>query len=240
MGWNSRRNRPTEPRGVFTGSDMETAIGTLDKTCYNEISMFVPQRFHREAVLPWLFSEDTLAKLRAVKGMVNTDANKVYPIDDGVCDIVMEYKTYKNDNASVPAIEPCMLQISSWAEPLLTTIASMQAIHEKYGRVKHLLRWFNMNATEGAVRNYWPAAMSLCPNSSVAQMTVAPVRYNTPAGIGEMLPLIRETAGTVAAMQLVPADVPDRPYNNMRLILNERPHVWEGIKVALDKQIVNL
>lgn len=239
MSWNSRRRRgntsPPEPRGVFTRTEMETAVSTIDKTCLDEVAMFIPQRFNREQVLPWLFPENSLAKLRMVKGMVSTASNKVYALREGI-ELHMNY----DEDSSTPAIEGCALLANVKSAPLFDAIHAIQDIHEKYGRVKHLLRWFNNNATEGAVRNYWPAAMALCPASSVALMTTAPVRYSTPDGLADILPLIRETAGTVAAMELIPKDIESKSYDSLRLVLTDRKVPWEGIDISLDKQTFNL
>lgn len=243
MSWNSRRRRgntsPPEPRGVFTRTEMETAVSTIDKTCLDEVAMFVTQRFNREQVLPWLFPDTTLAKLRMVKGMVSTASNKIYTLSPGI-ELHMNYGDEEHP-ASTPAIENSALVMHSQRiMPLWEALIDTQTIHQKYGRVKHLLRWFNNNATEGAVRNYWPAAMALCPASSVALMTTAPVRYSTPDGLADILPLIRETAGTVAAMELIPKDIEAKPYNNLRVVLTDRKVPWEGIDISLDKQIFNL
>lgn len=238
-GWAAKKSFVEGERSTIPTAQMEKAIGEIDRCCAREVTMMVPQRFNVEQILPWFFPDDTLAKLRAVKGMVETDSTKQYQVLPDI-DLILTYRS-SSHVCSVPAIEQkCWQPHPQRSQPMLEAIRQIAEVHFKYGRVKHMLRWFNKHATPGAVRNYWPAAMSLCPDSEIAKMMEAPSRYSVPVGIGDVLPLIRETAGTVATMALVPADIQVHSHNNIRLRLNSCGRDWEGLSVMLDTQIFNL
>jgi hypothetical protein len=98
-----------------------------------------------------------------------------------------------------------------------------------------MLRWFNRHATVGAIRHYWPAAVTLCPNApNLKGLLEKPAeRFNVPIGVTEMLPLIRETAATVATMQLLG----DRPINDAKGLTLTMPGgeaTLLGVKVTLN------
>ncbi len=224
----SRRQWRDEPRGTFSDKHMHSACQMIDKACQRAVDLFVPQRFTREQVLPWIFPADSLEKLRAVMGMVDTNAIKNYEIENNVR---LQLRWGHHEDDTTPAIEASQFFPTDDAKPLMDAIHAIIDIQEQYGRVKHMLRWFNQNATPGAVRTYWPAAMTLLPDSDIADMVVPPTRYTTPEKLGEVLPLIRDTAATVAAMELLPNDVPAKDYWNMQLCFHERTKLWEGIKV---------
>lgn len=237
--WAAKKSFVEGERSTIPAVQMEKAIREIDHCCSREVAMMVPQRFNVEQILPWFFPDDTLDKLRAVKGMVETDSTKQYQVLPDI-NLILTYRS-SSHLSSVPAIEPrCWQPHPQRSQPMLEAIRQIEEVHFKYGRVKHMLRWFNKHATPGAVRNYWPSAMALCPESEIAKMTEAPARYTVPAGIGEVLPLIRDTAGTVATMALVPADVLIHPANNIRLRLNQRSRDWEGLSIDLDTQFFNL
>lgn len=235
--FSSARSYAPGERQTISAARMEEATTLLNQTCLRECHMLIPN-FTREQLLPWLFRDEDLAKLRAVNGMVETPAARSYAL----LPYVTLTLSYDNDKqrATTPAIEASrFFPQGDRTVPLMAALRTLDAPCLKYGLVKHLLRWFDKNATLGAIRNYWPAAMQLCPDV-FKDMAEASDRYSTPADIGTMLPLIRETAGTVAAMALVPKDAPVRPFGTVRVTFHARYVEWEGVKVYLDTQTINL
>ncbi len=87
--------------------------------------------------------------------------------------------------------------------PFIDAITQMKAVYEAWCRVGHMLNWLDANATPGAIRHYWPTMLSLAPRCD-ALKEASTFRYVEPAGISALLPLLRETAGTVASALLLP------------------------------------
>ena len=221
----SRQARSVASRGVGGEYDsdarsslgdgyVETACNTINRQMARTANMMVEYSPSCEDVLPMLFLDDTLAKLKAVLGMVDPSTSyKYYRITPHV-----SLRIYF-DGAAVPTIEPEHVHVQPFrAEPLLKAIEEIRAIYIQYERVKHTLRWFNRNATPGAIRHYWPAVLQLCPDSpALKDLKATPARFASPPKIGQMLPLIRETASTMSMATLLPADAAPRKHDKLQL-----------------------
>jgi hypothetical protein len=168
----------------------------------------------REGTLPMLFRDDDLAKLEAVRGMVDPMSDtEVYGIAPDV-HLTINYK-----EARVPTIDANRLFMQQdRITPLVSFIAEVKAIHDKFEEVKAVLRWLNCNATPGAIRYYWPTILELCPNSpAFADLQNVPTRYHNPPGIHNWLQSIRDAAATVAGSLLLPSDAAPRLKKQMWL-----------------------
>jgi len=215
---------------------VDKAVTLLNRTALIEINMMVPTIFTRPALTDMLFPDDKIDKLMAVLGMV-----------DAACDIV-DYSVgggllFINwDGAPLPAPQPGMLCVHlERAAPLFEAIAQMSLIREKYAAVVHILRWFNRNVTPAATRAMWPAVMALCPESPLCREYAAmPSRYSAPADAGRYAHLMRDTAGTVAAMQMLPSDLAPRAKGNAWLTFETETLTREDIEFACDPLTVNL
>jgi hypothetical protein len=208
----------------------------LNKTMLRECHMNL-EHFKAADALDWVFSADVLQRAAAVKGIVTPGyKHENYHLPNTNITLTLDF-----ENLPVPPI------MSTAATPDLSKCATFvaaiktaQEIQHKYARVKHLLRWLDANATPGAIRTYWPAVVALCPRSAIAKLPSAPARCTTPHGIGEMLPLIRETAGTVAAMQMIPADITTRGATDMWIALPSSREELDGTAYAVEAITVNL
>jgi hypothetical protein len=86
---------------------------------------------------------------------------------------------------------------------------AMFAIHQKWVEVRAVCAWLNLHsATLGAARYYWPSILMLMPQNE-ALAACGGARYKDVPGISEIIPLMRETATTIATMKLLPEERKD-------------------------------
>lgn len=215
MGWHNRRN---DKRSSIGEAHVEKAVVQLSRTCAATVATMTRYIPSREETLPMLFRDDDLAKLAAVRGMVDPMCNiGRYTINPGV---VLDIKF---TDAKVPTIELGRLYLLAPLAlppraPLLSYIAEVKAIHDKFEEVKAVLRWFNREATPGAIRYYWPTALELCPEApAFAALQEVPTRYHNPPKISSWLQPIRDAAATVAGSLLLPVDARPRIRDKMWL-----------------------
>jgi hypothetical protein len=113
--------------------------------------------------------------------------------------------------------------------PDLLSLAASRAAFE--------MSMVNRNATPGAVRANWPSVVKLCPDAPMLkELQQAPVRYTNPQELNGLLPLIRATATTVAAMAMIPGEAHVRIKSSVWLTLPDRVTTCEGVDIKLDSQ----
>lgn len=248
---NRRRNKSAPvnrhvdgQRNSIGENHVENACIMLNTAAQRECELNL-RRFKGNELVPWMFDPDTLRKAAAVKGIVRP-ANWTQSYE-----VASKVTTYINfTDLPWVTVEPTQYQTGQFydADPnhfLFEAAREAQVILAKYARVKHLLRWFNCHATPSAVRHYWPAVMVLCPGSP-ANTPEAPSRFDTPTRIGAMLPMIRETANTVAAMQLLSGDVKPRGRGDVWLYFREQCDVFydgdvgAGVEYYFGELTINL
>jgi hypothetical protein len=184
-----------------------------------------------------LFRDEDVAKLTAVHGLLSyereTETYDLRPRLNG-------HITIEADYMPAPSKEALYWQ-SERAGSLASAVATLNELHVKWGAVKHLLRWFNRNATPGAVRANWPSVLTLCSDSpSLRELQHAPTRYTNPQELSSLLPLIRSTATTVAAMAMIPGDAQPRLRGTVRVTLPQRTVPYEGVEISVDSQTFHL
>lgn len=219
----ARRNRlrvaNPEQRQSIGDAHVDSAVGHLKRTAQITAGVMASYQPTREATLSMLFRDDDIAKLKAVRGMVETaNTVKSYTIVDGV-DLSINFR-----DALVPAIEEdVMCMHPERIAPLLTFIAEVRAVHDRFEEVKGVLRWMNRNATPGAIRYYWPTAMKLCPQSRIWEdLQEVPTRYTTPEKIGDWSQSIKDAAATVAGAAMLPSEATPRDRGLMWLTFQSR------------------
>lgn len=204
-------------RSSLGDSQLNEGIGVLNAMCNKTIAQMVDYKYSVEGVLPALFDDETLAKLRQVRGMVDpANAVEHYSIHPHI-------SLHVNfTGLTVPTITAKMFHINPERSlPLREAIGEIMEIHEKFEVCKHVLRWLNKNATPGAIRYYFPGAMKLCPASpALMELQHTPVRFSTPPGISSQLSLIREAANIVASATLLPQDAPVKPRGGLWLVFS--------------------
>lgn len=213
------------------------ACAKLDRTTLIETALMITEVFTTVQIVPMVFKDDSIARLTAAQGLVRPDGDiGHYSIPAGrslhidFSDFAMPTPTQL---AFVPYKERC--------ERLDHAIDTVTQIREKYAAVKWLLRWFNTNATPAAVRALWPSVLSLCPNSPLCkEYAEMPTRYTAPDKIGALLAVLRDTAQTVAGMQLIPGDARARNRGHVWLTFNSGNFIREDVEISGDIIHVNL
>lgn len=210
---------------------VEQACKRLDAACLAEANMFLPH-FTADEIAPMIFRDEDLAALRAVHGKIAFEVGhfqySLAPHAD--CTLGLRF--------DMPAPARSILHWqNARAAPLFNTVQEARELVIKWNNVKWLLRWFNRNATIGAVRANWPSVLQLCPDSpAVAKLDGSPTRYTNPQGLTPLLPLIRSTATTAATMEMIPHDAGPRQHATAWLIFSRKV----GTDHAVDDITINL
>jgi len=216
------------------------ATAAMAKTQIASVSLLTRYSTSREETLRMLFRDDDLAKLEQVRGMVKTSGDvRTYDIGP--------YATLSIDfaGALVPAIEPSRLYLSSQlirAPSLLTYVAEVRAVHDRFEEVKAVLRWLNHYATPGAIRYYWPMAMKLCPKSTIwRDLQDVPSRYIEPPHVGDWTQSLKDAAATVTGSLMMPSDTKPRDRKNMWLTFAPRVvSLSDDSKYSTDQMSYNI
>lgn len=217
---------------------VDEAVGVITRAALIEMNLCVTETFNRERLIPMCFPDEVVEKLQAVQGMVDPSSPiSTYEFTSGIHLAI----NFKDALIPTPVDGAWAIHHSDRARPFLAAVHELTQIREKYAAVYWLLRWFNRNATPAAVRAMWPAVLSLCPKSSLCQEYAdMPSRYIAPNDSGRLANLIRDTAGTVAAMQLIPADAEPRTRGTAWLTFSSGLFMREGVEVMSDPLSVSL
>lgn len=233
-------NRHVNGERSSIGDDtVNSAVLNCVEAMHIEIAMNIEKEFSAMQMLHMFFPDDLADRLKAVRHCVTpVSQTGHYPVGGAglMCHINWE-------KTGIPTPAPDALAPHAERMGLFfAAIDTCRTARMKYGKVVHLLRWFNRNATPSAIRNYWPSALALTPGSNFARDNAEPPsRYTTPNGIGGLLPLLRETAGTVAGMQLIPSDLEGRSRGQVWLTFEPTEIITEdNVSVPLDIVNVNL
>jgi hypothetical protein len=227
-------------RASIGDGPVDVACARLDKAVCIEARMITDRVFMTDTVASWLFPDDLIALLKQASPYVDpsSQTGSYEPLRGAH----MPSVNMRFDQSDYPP--PTALALRPYQDrivPLEDMICAVNVLRQKYGAVKHLLRWFNRNATPAAVRTYWPSVLTLCKDSPIGKdYPDVPSRYTVPTDIGKVLPLIRDTAATVAMMQMLPADVFPRPRGQVWLTYGANPATHEGVDISLDSLMVNL
>lgn len=216
-------------RSSIGDATVQAACTSIDIACRKQMALMFPERHTARDMIPRMFPKDIIDRAVAAQGIIEPSlVHRTYQIYPKVT------LTLNFEGNPVPTIEPKHFAPQSTFPEIADLIANLQVIREQFGRVKHMLRWFNKGATPAAIRNYWPAVMQLCPKASCFADMIehAPARYATPTDIGSVLSLIRETAGTVAMMALTQGDA--RSTLGVALTFQAHTAMWEDIQIYYD------
>jgi hypothetical protein len=240
----SRRGRVSTNRHVDGSRDsigqgtVDAAVSRINLHMHTEIAMYVDQGFTAMDTMHMLFRDDLAAKLSAVAHAVHPRSwVGTYHLNDNI----FLGTDWTKTGIPTPSAE-VMDRHHDRMDQLFSAMETIRITRLKYGKVVYLLRWLNANATPGAVRNYWPSVLALTAGSSFATDNAdAPDRYSAPRNIGSMLELLRETAGTVAGMQLIPSTMEPRDRDEVWLTYPGTSITTEaGLVVPLDATTVSL
>lgn len=195
-----RRSRPM--RNSVLGSYFAGAESVLDKKTHQMAATMVQADFDRFDVARWLFPLEVRKKLVDAYGFANRDAsNRTYKPDAlGGVGVWISFSMDPEIEMLTPNAEAAVLDEVDGA-PLIKVVDELRAVHYDCAVVRHVLHWMDENCTMGAMRYYWPSVAALAPGFELGE---CPVSFRDPYGIHDMLPLIRDAARVVAAMQMLP------------------------------------
>lgn len=216
---------------------VDAACTALNVACAKEAAMFV-EGLTVHDVVPMLFRDEDVAKLKAVHGLLWEERPIGYYDLAPYCQGVIGIET----KDTMPAFAKSALYWhTDRADRLARAVRGLSELHIKWGAVKHLLRWFNRNATPGAVRANWPSVMQLCPDApALKALPHSPTRYTNPQELSALLPLIRDTSSTVATMAMIPGGAQPRTCGTVWITLPERTVDYANTTIKLDSQTFNL
>lgn len=218
---------------------VQQACNRLNKAAMQEAAMHVDRIPMDARLINALFNADKLSKLRQAYGLVEPSSwRHTYKLDAHAPGRV----ALSFDNTGTLPPEALCMEPNDAAKPFFAACRAIEQIHHRWGAVKFMLRWFNTNATVGAIRHYWPAAVVLCPDATPLRgiLERPAERFNTPEGVTKYLPLIRETASTVATLQLLGDDRPITPNSGVRLTMPNGVATFAGTVIQVDELTYNL
>lgn len=195
------------------GREMEDAIAQVNQWQQQAATVLTSYEHDINQTIAMLFLDDDIAKSEATKNIVVSPHGQIALNLQEVPDAVL---TLNFEKSRFHALRPEYSEVHpSRSVPLLAYMKQVQAIYYQYEQVKAVLRWFNENATRNAIRYYFPAAATLCPQTFA---DVAPAaRHRPPAGVHDWLQPIRDTAATVASAVMLPSDAMTRRRKDMWL-----------------------
>lgn len=208
VGW-----RAPEARQSLGDKHVDLAIATLKKTAMRTVKVMTDYKPSRMETIEMLFRDEDIEAAKRVRGMIRpATSTKDYEVVPGV-QLYIDYS-----ECVVPTIENAAMHMhADRIQPLLTYVAEVKAVHDRFEELKAVLKWFNRNATPGAIRAYWPTAMKLTPQSKVWEdLQEVPSRYSEPPHVGEWLQAIRDSAQTFTQSLMLPDDV----------LAPQRNHMW--------------
>lgn len=203
MGRRGYMNRLPEQRSSIGDIHVEEAVTLINRTAMKAAAVMTSYTIARDDTLRMLFSDNVLMRAAAAKDIIEPmSVLDDYPVAQDVRLYVnfadSRYPTI-SDKALTP--QPDLIQ------PLLTYVEQVKAIYHSYEQVKAVLRWLNRNATPGAIRYYWPTALTLCPKApSLLELQHVPSRFTNPLDVGGWLQAFKDTAATMAGSAMLPSE----------------------------------
>jgi hypothetical protein len=187
-------------RASALGKKYPLAMSTITALTDNVVYAMVRPEFTMSEVISSLFDKDVLSLLQIAAAVArdnNTSAK--YILDEATVTIVF-------DRDYPPMLAPAQSQVLPQHpnSPLMQAIDAVRAIHFEFGAVAHVCEWLNYNATPAAIRYYWPTMAALVPGGLDTLPEGVPHKFTDVPGIADYLPLIKQTAGSVAAALLCP------------------------------------
>lgn len=206
--------------GTRIGREMEDAINKINHMQQCAVAALTEYPVRIDQTIAMLFNDEDVAKSAAVRNIITPSGwVRGYTILPDTT-LAIDYDDDR-DRAHCLPINPTRFQPNPFRiAPLNDFIGKVGAIYLQYEEVKGVLRWLNTNATLGAIRYYFPAAMQLCP-ATFAGMGV-PSRHDTPDGVSVWLQPIRDAAATVASATMLPKDVEPRKRHALWLTFSSR------------------
>lgn len=196
-----------------------------------EATIKVP--FDFEQMMAWLAPSDTLRIMREAKGVIHV-ANTYSYVE--LFEQISLMLDFEKTRYAVPA--PNLLRIQGQqGKPLADLARQVRTLYLQWMEVRHLVTWFDRNATAGAARYYWPTILSLAPASCEVLHEASSVRLIDPPKISSLLPMIRRTSSLVAGALMI--SKASRPLETVQFKLGGNSYTTdEGVDI--DTPVLNV
>lgn len=190
------------------GNSWDTAHFNVRELERKVIEATVPIRFTVDDVLRWLFPEDVIDTMKRAYAMANTGryVNNMNITEAGLWTLHIDLH---EAGMLVPAYPLPDLTTRENYKPIGETFDAMRAVEREFDRIRLLIdkvkTW-----TPTATKYYFPAVCAvLPPNSPVHNAEGTP---REPDGLAQLLPHLRDAAGTLASALLCPeVEKKDKP-----------------------------
>lgn len=178
------------------------------------VAALIKPKFCAMDVAHFLVPEETVETLRKARALLySRDGNNVYetyncPLvlgDYGLVDTSIYINCAKLDTQAWKhdLVEP-RLDLP-FVPAILDTMKTIYRVCEDFDKVREVVAWFeDRKIAPGVVRYYWPT-MGHFLSSDNPFHTVAMRDNDSIAGIGKIIPLLRETSGVVLSGALAPS-----------------------------------
>lgn len=226
-----RRNRDWRQGKQMLGEHRTIVRGNVERLFKNEAAMVLRPSFNAEQVVDMLVSPEHKAILRSAHGVVNYFTSAVI--------VQVEKNVHLRIDFNELGYAPPYTIHGKVTGAVADLCATAAALRRKWVNVLALAYWFDAEGTPGAVRNLWPTLKVLAPEHEGLQEANVGTYYVDPPGYSKWLPLMRETATTVAsALMLPPApSVADTAINlhfpTVMHSVNDTTAEWGGFIIPL-------
>lgn len=244
MAWGRRKayrhhmQQENAARTTLGASGFSAATRKIDELHWSSAQAMLRFDHTFNDVMDWLFDPEVLRIAKESRRVVEPRMDlEYYSLGSWREDTRFTIR-YKNSIYNTIRDEVGLIK-SDASLPLQAFINEADALWRKFTAVQHCLMWLDANATPGAMRYYWPAIMSLAGDNAVFK-DIDGSRFKEPDGIGPMLPMLRETASTVASALLLSQERVVKP-DNMVLTFDSVAYTHEsGVKIKTDTKTYSL
>jgi hypothetical protein len=220
-----RRATPTTPQ-ILKDSDLAAVMSRVDQLMYRYAAATLTPPMKRDVLIHAMFDQHVIDVMTEAKPLANYIADREsYAVARAVkLNIDFEYGVFR----MIPPKAELFVDGKMGFEPMAALIEQARDVYMSFQKITALLRWFNKNATASAVRYYWPPILQLAGDRGpFRELQDMPSRYNEPLGIGQWLPVLRDTTTTMGMAMLIPEDIKPKSRTEMWL-------TFEGVIVKND------
>lgn len=187
---------------AFFGHLNYFAIPALTKLRTAVIHQMVIPAFTMDDFIDFAFHAEDIALMRLAFPLVENAKSSIYsgefsfqddnmPIRVWINSSALEMLPLRSDRMSCNFDHPAAPAIRDYVKALCVQIQAFRKVFD-------VIKWLDKHATPAAVRYYWPSILPLLPMDHKVALCSGQ-RFTDPPGISALLPLIRETAGTLAS-----------------------------------------
>ena len=186
---------------------VESACTKINQLCQRTMSVMTEYPHDLDDTVRMLFDPSVLDRACAAKELIEPESHTIpYEIGSPIELSGMLYLNYKAAATNFPPINAEASNLQGHCTPLLEFVSKVRGIHLQFEEIKGVLRWLNRSATAGAIRYYFPAVLSLCPDSPpVRDLQHVPSRYHQPKNIHQWTDAIKDALAVYAGTQMLPA-----------------------------------